>query len=202
MRSARRGPWREGWRGACNCRGMQRCASAEKPARLRPTLVPASRTRRQARVSTRAMRVVCSALCWAVFVAAPTGAWAAGETATRAILVERGDLDPRLETTLIDQPRWLRNASAELSQAAGSFRLFLAGRSRPGTAIDSQDSRRSASALRIRELSFPVRKLALGRSVARAFVLQLNVGWDREIEAGGVGAMTPSFGLQFERRFQ
>lgn len=148
------------------------------------------------------MYVVCSAICWAAFVAVPEAASAASETATRAILVERGDLDPRLETALIDQPRWLRNASAELSQAAGSFRLFLAGRSRPGTSVDTQDSRRSASALRIRELSFPVRKVALGRSVARAFVLELNVGWDREIEAGGVGAVTPSFGLQFERRFQ
>lgn len=148
------------------------------------------------------MCVVCSAICWAVFVAVPKGASAAGETTTRAILVERGDLDPRLETALIYQPGWLRSASGELSQAAGSFRLFLAGRSRPGTAVDSQDARRSASRLRIRELSFPVRKVALGRSLARAFVLELNVGWDREIEAGGVGAVTPSFGLQFERRFQ
>jgi hypothetical protein len=132
----------------------------------------------------------------------PNVASAAGAQGTRAILAERGDLDPRLQTTLIDQPRWLRDVGTELSEAAGSLRLFLAGSPRAGTAADSQDPRWSPSALRIRELSFPVRKVALERLVSRALVFKLSVGLDREIEAGGVGAVTPSLGLQFERRFQ
>lgn len=181
---------------------MQRCSSAETPTQTRTTFVRASRTRRRSYVSTRAVRVVCSAVCWAVLVGVPNVALAAGASGTRGILVERGDLDPRLQTSLIDQPRWLRGASAELSDAAGSLRLFLTGRSRPGAAADPQDPRRSPSALRIRELSFPVRKVAVERLVARALVFKLSVGLDREIEAGGVGAVTPSFGLQFERRFQ
>ncbi len=131
---------------------------------------------------------------------------AAGGRGNRALLVAGSDeyLDSRLRTTLIDQPRWLREAGEKGAAKARAARLFLVGTSRPAAPVDSVDARRLASDLRVRELSFPTRRVAVERSLTGAVFFNLSFGLDRELERGGIGdgEITPSFGLQIERRFQ
>jgi hypothetical protein len=49
-----------------------------------------------------------------------------------------------------------------------------------------------------------MRRVAVERSVTRAVFFKLSVGLDRELESSGIGdgEITPSVGLQFERRFR
>ena len=149
----------------------------------------------------RALSIICLAVC-SGSVLLPGTAQAAGPHSKPGILAERADLDLRLQTALIDQPRWLRSASAESDDAGGSVRLFLTTRGRQAPAADSADMRRVPSGLGARELSFPVQKVAAEHLLTRSVILQLSVGLDRELERGGIGELTPTVGLRFERRFQ
>lgn len=161
-----------------------------------------SRTQRRRTAGARTLRIICAAVCWLSGLSLPTTALAAGGRAEPGILAERGELDLRLQTSLIDQPRWLRGGNGEREDASGSLRLFLARPLRPIPVVEGAEARRLPSALGVRELSFPVRKVAAEHLVTRGVVLKLSVGLDRGLERGGIGEVTPSVGVLFERRFQ
>ena len=137
-------------------------------------------------------------------LASPSTSSAAGGTTKVGILGQLADLDLRLQTSLIDLPRWLRAGEREHDERAGSLRLFLAGPRRQAPVAERGEARRAPSALGVRELSFPVRKVAAEHLLTRTVALKLSVGLDRELETGGIGEgeLTPSVGFQFERRFQ
>ncbi|HET9062081.1 MAG TPA: hypothetical protein VFO62_02225 [Candidatus Binatia bacterium] len=116
-----------------------------------------------------------------------------------SILAKRVDLDLRLRTAIVDQPRWLAERTEE---AASSLRLFTSLRRPPTTNKEAAEPRRVASALGIRENSFPNRKVALQGAVRDGLFLKVSLGVDHELERGGIGRPTPSVGLQFERTFR
>jgi hypothetical protein len=115
------------------------------------------------------------------------------------MLAKRVDLDLRLRTAIVDQPRWL---AARTDEIASSLRMFALAR-RPGaTAKEAAEPRRVASSLRIRENSFPNRKVALQGTFRDGLFLKVSLGVDHQLERGGIGRPTPSVGLQFERTFR
>ena len=115
------------------------------------------------------------------------------------ILTQRLDLDVRLRTSMIEQPGWL---AARTHEVASSLRLFtpLARSAAPGN--DGAESRREPSSLRIRENSFPDRKVALQGAVREGVFLKVSLGIDYELERWWIGRPTPSVGLQFESTFR
>ena len=159
-------------------------------------------TRRRNGVAAGALRIICLAVCAGGLLAAVTPAEAGSVRGKTGILAERADLDLKLQTALIDQPRWLRVAADEQEQGAGSLRLFLTARPRPAPALDTADARGLPTEIEAHELAFPVRKVAAEHLVTRSVMLKLSVGLDRELERWNFGEITPSVGLQFERRFQ
>jgi len=132
-----------------------------------------------------------------VRTAAAQSARHAGEE--QEILAKRIGLDLRLRTAVVDQPRWL---AARTHEIASSLRLFAPLRRQSATSKDGAEPRRTASSLRIRENSFPNRKVALQGVVRDGIFLKVSLGIDHELERGGIGRPTPSVGLQFERTFR
>lgn len=116
-----------------------------------------------------------------------------------SILAKRVDLDLRLRTAIVDQPRWL---AARTQEVASSLRLFTSLRRPATTSKEVAEPRRVASSLRIRENSFPNRKVALQGAVRDGLFVKVSLGVDHELERGGIGRPTPSVGLQFERTFR
>jgi len=161
----------------------------------------ASTAQHHRRVAARARSIICLAVCsGSLLLASP--AHAAGAHGRAGILAERADLDSKLQTALIDQPRWLRGVTDEREDAAGSLRLFLTTRGRQAPASENAEARVIPTTLGARDFSFPVRKVAAEHLVTRSVMLKLSVGLDRELENWAIGEITPSVGLQFERRFQ
>jgi hypothetical protein len=115
------------------------------------------------------------------------------------ILAERVDLDLRLRTAIVDQPRWLAERTQEI---ASSLRPFTPLKRPAAMSKEVAEPRRVASSLRIRENSFPNRKVALQGTVHDGLFLKVSLGVDHELERGGIGRPTPSVGLQFERTFR
>jgi hypothetical protein len=161
----------------------------------------ASTDHRRKRVTARALRIICLAVCSGSLLLAPPAHAAGARGKVAAILAKRADLDLKLQTALLDQPRWLRDTSVEQAGAAGSLRLFVTARGRQ-TSSESSEIRGLPTGLEARELSFPVRKVAAEHLVTRSVMLKLSVGLDRELERWSFGDITPSVGLLFERRFQ
>ena len=116
-----------------------------------------------------------------------------------SILGKRVDLDLRLRTAIVDQPRWLAERTQEI---ASSLRLFTPLKRPAATSKEVAEPRRVASSLRIRENSFPNRRVALQGAVHDGLFLKVSLGVDHELERGGIGRPTPSVGLQFERTFR
>lgn len=115
------------------------------------------------------------------------------------ILAKRVDLDVRLRTAIVDQPRWL---AARTQEIASSLRLFAPLKRPASTSREVTEPRSLASSLGIRENSFPSRKVALQGAVRDGVFLKVSLGVDHELERGGIGRPTPSVGLQFERTFR
>lgn len=67
---------------------------------------------------------------------------------------------------------------------------------------DLSEPRIESSSLKIRENSFPRRKVALQGAVRDGLVLKVSLGVDHQLERGGIGRPTPSVGVQFERTFR
>ena len=128
----------------------------------------------------------------------PVRSAAQGEGAAGA-LAGQVDLDLRLRTAGVDQPRWL---GARTDEVSSSLRLFTPARRGVGASADATDSRRVSSSLRVRENSFPNRKVALQGAVNDGFFLKVSLGVDHELERGGIGRPTPSVGLLFEQTFR
>jgi hypothetical protein len=116
-----------------------------------------------------------------------------------SILAKRVDLDVRLRTAIVDQPRWLAQRTQEI---ASSLRLFTPPGRPAATSRELAEPRRVPSSLKIRENSFPSRKVALQSAVHEGLFLKVSLGVDHELERGGIGRPTPSVGLQFERTFR
>ena len=181
---------------------MERCPDERAPVEAGSRADRASQTQRRGGAGARAQRIICAAVCWLTVLAIPATSLAAGGRVKPGILTKRAELDLRLQTNLIDRPRWLRGGDGETDGTAGSVRLFLASPLRQVPVVEGAEARRLPSALGVRELSFPVRKVAAEHLVTRGVVLKLSVGLDRELERGGIGEVTPSVGVLFERRFQ
>jgi hypothetical protein len=179
---------------------MERRIAEQSPADPGLPAHAAAIAGRRNRVAAWALRIICLAVCAGGLAASPAEA---GSTRVKpGILAERADLDLKLQTALIDQPWWLRAAADEQVQDAGSLRLFLTARARPAPALESPDVRCLRTGLEAHELAFPVRKVAAEHLVTRSVMLKLSVGLDRELEQWNFGEITPSVGMQFERRFQ
>lgn len=127
--------------------------------------------------------------------ARPADRWSGND----GILAKRVDLDVRLRTAIVDQPRWLADRTHEI---ASSLRLFTPLKRPAATGKEVAEPRRVASSLRVRENSFPNRKVALQGAVHDGLFLKVSLGVDHELERGGIGRPTPSVGLQFERTFR
>ena len=163
------------------------------------------------RRATATVRVVCSIVCVLVLL---SDAFADGfkgheqksspiaksspSAGVGSMTLKRRDLDLQGESRRIEQ-RYERGGQA--NEASSSLLLFMPVRRIPGASAESSD-RRAVSSLRIREYSFPSRKVALQGAVRDGLFLKVSLGVDHELERGGIGRARPSVGLQFEKTFR
>jgi len=195
------------------------------------TVPPAAATRDSARshrqfptnfyrfrqIGTTAARVACSVVCVLVLLSDASADSADGHGRMSSAIAQgapstligpgrvsgqiqrkRRDLDLRLGAPVLVEPRQPGNEGSEVSS---SLRLFVPVRRAAGVSTEGGD-RRGVSSLRIRENSFPSRKIALQGAVREGFFLKLSVGVDHELERGGIGRARPSVGLLFEKTFR
>jgi hypothetical protein len=147
-------------------------------------------------------RVACAVVCaFALLTGSPANAADPREAGQRHSTTSETRVDLRLRprTAAADPPAWLGEQAQEMSS---SWPLFTRVRRPTPASNDGVEWRRIASSLRVRENSFPNRKVALQGAVREGFFLKVSLGVDHELERGGIGRERPSVGLQFEKRFR
>ncbi len=135
----------------------------------------------------------------ACFVATTAVGPAAAVGGQRDIVIECIDFDVRPYMGAVEQTP---HTAGQMREGASPLRLFAPVRRHVPINGEAAEPRRGSSSMKIRENSFPSRKVALQGAVRDGLFLKVSLGVDHELERGGIGRPTPSFGVQFERTFR